>query len=156
MKESGYNDTSIIGVYIFYNLVFALLAYPIGILADRIGLKKVFIWGLFAFSLVYIGFAINNNITVFFLLFFLYGVYAAATEGISKAWISNIVAESETATAIGTYSGFQSICALIASTLCGLLWFNFGAMFTFLLTAFVTLLVILYLSFFKRTTHSIK
>lgn len=155
MKENGLTDTSIIGVYIFYNLVFAVLAYPVGVLADKIGLKKVFISGLIAFSLVYIGFALNNNIAVFFILFFLYGFYAAATEGISKAWITNIVTESETATAIGTYSGFQSICALIASSVCGLLWFNFGPVFTFLLTAAVTIFVILYLAFFKRTAAGI-
>jgi MFS family permease len=145
MKESGLNDTAVIGVYIFYNLVFALLAYPIGIIADRIGLKRIFIAGLFVFSLVYIGFAFNNNIYIFLLLFLLYGVYAAATEGISKAWISNMVDKSETATAIGTYSGFQSICAFLASSLCGLLWFNFGAKTTFLITAGITALVIVYL-----------
>jgi MFS family permease len=154
MKESGLSDTAVIGVYIFYNLVFALLAYPIGILADKLGLKKIFITGLFVFSIVYTGFAFNNSMTVFFLLFFLYGLYAAATEGISKAWISNIVDKSETATAIGTYSGFQSICAFIASSLCGLLWYNFGAMFTFLLTASVAVFVIIYLAFFKRTAVS--
>lgn len=149
MKESGLNDTAVIGVYIFYNLVFALLAYPIGIIADRIGLKSIFIAGLFVFSMVYVGFAFNNNIYIFMLLFLLYGIYAAATEGISKAWISNIVDNNETATAIGTYSGFQSICAFIASSLCGLLWFNFGAKTTFLITAAITLLVIVYLSFNK-------
>jgi MFS family permease len=154
MKESGLSDTAVIGVYIFYNLVFALLAYPIGILADRLGLKKIFITGLFVFSMVYIGFAFNNSMPVFFFLFFLYGLYAAATEGISKAWISNIVDKSETATAIGTYSGFQSICAFIASSLCGLLWYNFGAMFTFLLTAGITIFVIIYLVLFKRTAVS--
>ncbi len=151
MKESGLDDASVIGVYIFYNLVFAVLAYPIGIMADKIGLKRIFIAGLFVFCLVYVGFAFNTNLYIFLLLFFLYGAYAAATEGISKAWISNIVDKSETATAIGTYSGFQSICALIASSLCGLLWYNFGAMFTFLLTAGVTLVVIFYLATFKRT-----
>ncbi|MBK8610869.1 MAG: MFS transporter [Chitinophagaceae bacterium] len=155
MKESGLNDTAIIGVYIFYNLVFALLAYPIGILADRLGLKKIFIAGLVIFSLVYVGFAFNNNLIIYLLLFFFYGVYAAATEGISKAWISNIVHKSETATAIGTYSGFQSICAFIASSLCGLLWYHFGAPFTFILTAGVTVLVIIYLGFIKRTAVSI-
>ncbi|MFZ1305375.1 MAG: MFS transporter, partial [Ferruginibacter sp.] len=155
MKESGLNDTAVIGVYIFYNLVFALLAYPIGILADRIGLKKIFITGLFVFSIVYTGFAFNKSMPVFFLLFFLYGVYAAATEGISKAWISNMVDKKDTATAIGTFSGFQSICAFIASSLCGLLWFNFGSMITFLITAGVTLMVIMYLAFFKRTNVSI-
>lgn len=156
MKESGLDDTSVIGVYIFYNLVFALLAYPIGILADRLGLKRIFLAGLFVFSTVYIGFALsNNNLMVYLGLFFLYGLYAAATEGISKAWISNIVAPSDTATAIGTYSGFQSICALLASSLCGLLWFNFGSMLTFLITAGAAILVIIYLAFYKKTKAGI-
>ena len=154
MKESGLTDTSVIGVYIFYNLVFALLAYPIGIQADKLGLKRIFITGLFIFCLVYIGFAFNNNLIIFLLLFFMYGVYAAATEGISKAWISNIVDKSETATAIGTYSGFQSICALIASSLCGLLWYNFGAMVTFIITAGVTAVVIIYFAFYNRSAAS--
>ena len=156
MKESGLNDSAVIGVYIFYNLVFALLAYPIGIIADRIGLKRIFIAGLFVFSLVYIGFVFNNNIYIFLLLFLLYGVYAAATEGISKAWISNMVDKSETATAIGTYSGFQSICAFLASSLCGLLWFNFGAKTTFLITAGITVLVIVYLLFNKINASTSK
>ncbi len=156
MKESGLTDTAVIGVYIFYNLIFALLAYPIGIIADKIGLKRIFIAGLFVFSLVYAGFALNNNLYIFLLLFFLYGVYAAATEGISKAWISNMVDKTETATAIGTYAGFQSICALIASSLCGLLWFNFGAKVTFLITAGITLLVIAYLSFNKINAKELK
>src|ERR1035437_1626434 len=81
--------------------------------------------------------------------FFLYGLYAAATEGISKAWISNIVNKDETATAIGTYSGLQSICALLASSLTGFLWFTFGPTTTFTITACVTLLVIVYLSRYK-------
>ena len=156
MKESGLNDSAVIGVYIFYNLVFALLAYPIGIIADRIGLKRIFIAGLFVFSLVYIGFAFNNNLIVFLVLFLLYGLYAAATEGVSKAWISNIVDKSETATAIGTYSGFQSICAFIASSLCGLLWYNFGPMITFLTTALITLLVVIYFLLNKTNSKALE
>ena len=145
MKESGLADTAVIGVYIFYNLAFSLLAYPVGVLADKLGLKKVFLAGLFVFAIVYAGFAVNNNLIIFFVFFFLYGLYAAATEGISKAWISNIVSKDETATAIGTYSGLQSICTLLASSLTGFLWFRFGSVTTFTITASVTLLVILYL-----------
>jgi MFS family permease len=151
MKESGLTDTAVIGVYIFYNFIYALLAYPVGILADKLGLKKIFLLGLFVFAVVYTGFAFNNNLLVFLLLFALYGLYAAATEGISKAWISNLVDKSETATAIGTYTGFQSIAALLASSICGLLWYNFGAMATFLITAGITILVIVYLSLYKKT-----
>jgi MFS family permease len=151
MKETGLGDTAILGVYIFYNLMYAIFAYPVGILADKMGLKKIFLAGLAVFATVYIGFALNNNLIIFFLLFVLYGLYAAATDGISKAWITNIVDKKDIATAIGTYTGFQSICAFIASSLCGLLWFNFGAKATFLITAGITLLVIIYLSFNKIT-----
>jgi len=98
---------------------------------------------------VYIGFAFNNSMIVFILLFLLYGVYGAATEGISKAWISNMVDKSETATAIGTFAGFQSIAALFASFFCGLLWYNFGSLATFLTTSVITILVITYLSTIK-------
>lgn len=150
IKAAGVTDAAVIGIYVFYNLVYALLAYPVGILADRIGLKKIFMCGLFIFVVVYSGFAINNNYIFFYVLFFLYGFYAAATEGISKAWISNIVENKDTATAIGTFTGLQSICALVASSLTGFLWFRFGAFITFSITAGVTLLVIVYLLLFYK------
>jgi MFS family permease len=154
MKESGLNDTAVIGVYIFYNLIYALLAYPAGIIADKLGLKKVFLFGLLIFAIVYTGFALTNNIIIFIILFALYGLYAAATEGISKAWISNIVDKGETATAIGTYTGFQSIAALLASSICGLLWYNFRGTTTFLITAAITVLVIIYLSGYNGSDGS--
>lgn len=155
MKEGGLSDTAIIGVYIFYNLAYALLAYPIGIIADKVGFKKIFLAGLAVFAIVYAGFAFQHHLLVYLLLFILYAVYAAATEGISKAWISNMVAKNETATAIGTFSGFQSVAALIASSLTGFLWFTFGAMPTFLITAGVTICVIFYLLNLKNTAIEI-
>lgn len=143
-KQSGLEDTAVIGIYIFYNLVYALCAFPIGTLADKIGLQKMFTAGLFTFAIVYFGFSLSKNIYQFAILFFLYGVYASATEGIAKAWISNISDKKDIATAIGTYSGFQSICTMLASFLAGLIWFQFGAAVTFLITGIATLFVILY------------
>ncbi|MBL0024272.1 MAG: MFS transporter [Saprospiraceae bacterium] len=143
-KESGLDDSMVIGVYIFYNLIYALFAFPIGIIADKVGLKRIFIIGLMLFSIVYFGLSANSSLVVFFVLFFLYGVYAAATEGIAKAWISNISDKKDTATAIGTFSGLQSICSMLASTLTGLIWYNFGASTAFLTTAVATILVIVY------------
>lgn len=109
VKESVQDDAVVIGVYIFYNLIYALFAYPIGIIADRIGLKTVLLSGLVLFAMMYLGMSLTKDLYLFFGLFFLYGIYAAATEGVAKAWISNIVDTKDTATAIGTFSGFQSI-----------------------------------------------
>ncbi|SHN57858.1 Sugar phosphate permease [Flavobacterium fryxellicola] len=149
-KQAGLNDSYVIGIYIFYNLVYAIVALPIGILADKVGLKKMFIVGLSLFAIVYFGMAFSTNIYLIALFFFIYGIYAAATEGISKAWISTICDPKDTATAIGTYSGFQSIGALIASSLAGLIWYRFGAQATFLTTGIATVLVVIYFSFFLK------
>jgi MFS family permease len=143
-KQSGLDDTVVIGVYIFYNLIYALASFPMGILADSVGVKAIFIIGLALFAIVYFGMAFNTNLYLFFVLFFIYGIYAAATEGISKAWISNITDKKDTATAIGTFSGFQSICAMLASSFAGVIWFQFGAETTFMITAIVTVLVMIY------------
>lgn len=156
-KQEGLSDISIIGVYIFYNLVYALFAFPMGIIADKIGLKKMFVSGLFVFAIVYFGMSKVSGIYAFAGLFFLYGVYAAATEGISKAWISNITDKKDTATAIGTWSGFQSICTMLASSIAGLIWYQFGANATFIITGIATLIIIVYFLFavkFKDRTFS--
>ncbi|MEI7964970.1 MAG: MFS transporter [Chitinophagaceae bacterium] len=156
MKETGITDTAVIGLYIFYNLVFAVLAYPIGILADKMGLKRIFLFGLAFYILVYAGFALNSNPIIYLFLFIGYGIYQAATDGVSKAWISNMVDKKDTATAIGTFTGFQSIGMLIASSLCGVLWMVFGSMITFLITAAIALIVLIYLAGIKSSATDIQ
>lgn len=143
-KESGLGDTQVIAVYIFYNLVYALSAFPLGILADRVGLRKMFMFGVAIFATVYICMGFQTNFYMMAALFFMYGIYAAATEGISKAWISNISEKQDVATAIGTYSGFQSIATMFSSSIAGLVWYNFGAAKTFLISGIGAVLVLVY------------
>jgi len=147
VKQAGLSDMATIGVYIFYNIVYALAAFPFGVMADRLGLKNVFIGGLCLFVLVYSGMIFTGNLYYYGLLFLAYGLYAAATEGISKAWISNITDKEDTATAIGTYTGLQSICTMLASSLTGWLWLRFGAGLAFLFTAVLATAVVFYFLF---------
>lgn len=137
-------DTITIAAYIFYNLVYALASYPAGMLADKAGIKKIFIPGLLLFTFVYAGFAFNPSIVFIFILFFLYGLYAAATEGIAKAWITNIAHDSDTATAVGFYTSCQSVCAFLASSIAGLLWTQFGSIATFSVSAIIASVVAIY------------
>ncbi|MBI4946871.1 MAG: MFS transporter [Bacteroidetes bacterium] len=153
-KQSGLDDTMVIGVYIFYNLIYALFAFPIGIIADNIGLKTIFLIGLALFALVYLGMSFNTDLYIFFGLFFIYGIYAAATEGISKAWISNITDKKDTATAIGTYTGFQSICTMLASSLTGFIWYATNPSIAFLIIAIGVLGVMIYFFFTKIQSYN--
>ena len=150
LKEQRLSDTWMIGVYIFYNLVYALFSYPIGMLADKIGLRTMLIAGLFIFAVVYTFMGFASSLTVFGILFFLYGIYAACTEGISKALISNMAAKADTATAIGFYNSFASIFTLLASTLAGVLWYTAGPQAMFIISGIGVLAVACYLAMVFR------
>ena len=144
-KQAGMADSQVIIIYIFYNLVYAIFAFPIGIVADKAGLKKIFIAGITIFAMVYGGMAYASLPYHFYILFFFYGLYAAATEGISKAWITNISSRADTATAIGTYSAFQSIFLMLASSLASVIWFVFGLLAIFIISSLMALLVAFFL-----------
>jgi MFS family permease len=135
MKQRGFSDQQVIGVYIFYNLVYAAASYPMGKLGDTLGLRRTFIGGLILFIVVYAGAAVTTDLRIYLGLFFLYGLYAAMTEGISKAWISNLCEPKDTATAIGTYTAFSSVATMLASLIAGLVWQLTTPAMTFLLAA---------------------
>jgi MFS family permease len=146
IKSKGFSDAYMIGIYIFYNLVYALLSLPVGMLADKFGLARTLIVGFIVFALVYslIGFAVLT--WQFILVFGLYALYAASTEGISKALISNIAEKERTATAIGFYTSFASIITMLASSLAGILWFTFGMKTMFVISGIGVLCVAIYLA----------
>lgn len=154
-KHIGIDDLHIIGVYIFYNLIYALGSYPMGVLADKIGMRYTFIIGLFLFVIVYGSMPFVKTELMLYVIFFMYGLYAAATEGVSKAWISKIAPASETATAIGFYASCASVAAFFASTIAGLIWVGFDSASTFMVTAIATFLVMLYFLFQGNNTEEI-
>lgn len=155
VKQTGYADNDVIMLYIFYNLVYALSSLPMGTLADKLGMKKIYITGLLIFSAVYASFVFKPGLVFLYAVFFAYGIYAASTEGISKAWITNISEKKDTATAIGFYTGLNSIFAIASSLIAGLIWYNFSpeAMFTFS-SAGVLAVVCYFLFFIKRKVQS--
>lgn len=137
-------DTITIAAYVFYNLIYAAFSYPMGILADRLGFRNILITGMMLFAFVYAGFAMSPSVPFIFILFALYGLYAAATEGIIKAWITNLSHGENTATAIGFYTSCESICTLCASMIAGVLWTTAGSSSTFIVTSFVSGVVCIY------------
>lgn len=147
-------DTITIAAYVFYNLVYAVASYPLGALADKFSFKKVILFGFTLFAIVYGGFAFTPSVPVIFVLFFIYGLYAAATEGVIKAWITNIAHYENTATAIGFYTSCESICTLLASIIAGALWTNFGSGSTFLTTSIIAIIVCFYFLLKIKGNHS--
>jgi len=140
-KNISGSDTLAIAGYIFYNIIYAMSSYPIGILADKIGKKKVFIIGLLIFSVVYFGFAFLNSFVFVWILFALYGIYASSTEGVLKAWVSDLVPDQNRGSAIGLITMSSSVAMMIGSITAGFLWDKFGSHVPFYLSSAVSLLV---------------
>jgi len=151
LKSRDISDSSTLAIfgYIFYNLVYAAASYPLGGLSDKYGKKKIFSLGLLIFSLVYFGFALVPEIELIWLLFALYGIYAASTEGISKAWISDLIPDEQRGSAMGLLTMLSSFSVMLGSFLTGILWDQFGSAIPFLLSAAVSLVIAL-LVFFQK------
>lgn len=149
-KQVAHSDTTAILGYVFYNLIYALASYPLGIMADKLGKKNIFLIGLVIFSAVYFGFAFNQNYFLIWFLFAFYGIYAASTEGVSKAWVSDLVPDQFRGSAIGLLTMFSSFAVMFGSLLAGILWDQFGPKVPFVISSIVSLIVAFMLFFLRR------
>ncbi|MEJ2613476.1 MAG: MFS transporter, partial [Ignavibacteriaceae bacterium] len=142
LKSRNISHSDIIAIlgYVFYNLIYAGSSYPAGLISDKIGKKKIYILGLIIFSAVYFGFASSDNFILTWILFAFYGIYAASTEGILKAWISDLVAYEKVASAVGFITMLSSIAMFSGSILTGYLWDAFGSSVPFYVSSAVSLI----------------
>ncbi len=118
--------------YVVYNITYSLASMPAGILSDKIGRRNVMVGGFLIFAVVYLGFAVANAGYLVWLLFAVYGFYMAMTEGVSKAFVVDMVPQEKRGTAIGLYYTATGLLALVSSIIAGLLWDYMGASAPFL------------------------
>jgi len=121
-KDVGLSILLVILAYVVYNISYSALSLPFGILSDKIARKWVIIGGFAVFSIVYFGFGIYANRITVWILFAIYGFYMAMTDGVSKAYVTDMVPEESRATAIGIYYCVTGIMMLFASLIAGFLW----------------------------------
>lgn len=123
-KEAGLGASGMLLVYVFYNAVYALAATPAGWLSDRFGRRAVMAGGLAVFTLVYLGFALDPAPAAIWVLFALYGFYAAAMEGVAKAQVADLSVPENRGTAMGLMHSVTGLLAFAASAAAGWLWSN--------------------------------
>jgi MFS family permease len=134
-NEVGVKVAFIPLVYLVTSIVSVLLSIPIGSLSDKIGKERILVIGYLIYAIVYYGFGATNSIGVIVCLFALYGLYSAATDGIQKAFISDMIDKNKQGTGLGIYNALLGITLLPASVIAGLLYdtidssipFYFGA-----------------------------
>jgi MFS family permease len=121
-QNLGLSLSLTIAVYTLFNFFYAISSHPAGIISDRIGQKKVLLWGFCLFALVYSLFGIITEQYLLWVLFPLYGVYMALTEGIGKAYISLLVRKDFTGTTYGIYQTLIGVLTFLSSLIAGFLW----------------------------------
>lgn len=109
-------------VYLVYNLIYALFSIPAGRLSDRFGRKNILFAGLILFGVTALGFAFfADSLTIWF-LFALYGLFMAVTDGVSRAYVSDLAPEEKRGTALGAYHMIIGITIFPANLIGGILW----------------------------------
>ncbi len=143
LKTRDISESSMLAIfgYVFYNVIYAAASYPLGRLSDTYGKNIIFGGGLLIFSLVYFGFALLTQTYFIWILFTFYGLFSAATEGISKAWVSDLVSDEVRGSAIGLLTMLSGFAIMLGSITAGFLWDEFGSYVPFLLSAIVSFIV---------------
>ena len=108
--------------YTLFNAFYAVSSLPAGIVSDRIGQKRVLLCGFCLFALVYLLFGIATKGLFVWILFPLYGVYMALTEGVGKAYISLLFEKEYAGTTYGIYQALVGIFSFVSSLVAGFLW----------------------------------
>lgn len=122
-------------LWAFFHIIKVIFSTPMGSLSDRIGRKIVINigWGIYAF--VYISFALlvflspKMQVVATFILFAVYALYYAFSEGAEKAFVADLVTEENRGTAFGLFNFSIGLGALPASIIFGFLYSYFDRLF---------------------------
>jgi MFS family permease len=126
-QERGLSILQVMGMSLTFNAVYTLFAGPLGAWSDRVGRRRLMMGGWLAYGLVYLGFAFSKTGWHVWVLFALYGLYYAATEGAARALVADLVPSQQRGGAYGLYNAAMGITVLPASLIAGLLWQGAGA-----------------------------
>lgn len=123
-NEIGIQSTFVPLLYLIFNSISVLFSMPAGMLSDKIGRERLIIFGYLLYSALYFGFGRTSSIAVIIMLFAMYGLYSAATDGVQKTLVSDLIDKNKRGTGLGFYNCIVGITLLPASIIGGLLYDN--------------------------------
>ena len=130
-------------LYILFSIFYSGLAIPAGNLSDKIGRKKVLIFGYMLFAIVAFGFAYFNSMFAFIILFALYGVVFALVDANQRAYVADLSGKLK-ATALGTFYTIIGLIALPSSLIAGFLWQSINPIVVFVYAGIMALIAVLF------------
>ncbi len=155
-QDLGVKTAAIPLLYLCFNMVSAALSTPAGIVADRIGKRKVIFASYILFSLIFIGFASATTSVHAWILFMAYGLFVAVNEGVQRAFVATIINPDIKATGYGLYHTIIGLAALPSSIIGGALWQNIGPQALFFYGAAMSILSCLLFAFLLFSKNELK
>jgi MFS family permease len=109
-------------VYMMFNFIYAALSIPAGLLADRVGRRKLALVGFAVFVAAYAWMALAKSQAAAWGVFAVYGLYMGIADGNGRALLAEFSSGERHGTAFGAYHMVVGLGALPASVIAGLLY----------------------------------
>jgi MFS family permease len=142
-RGAGFTSGQVTLVYLLYNLVYALLSWPVGELSDRIGRRPILLAAYLLFAGLYALLAWRAGPAFVIAGFVLLGLHSALLEASQRSMVSDLVEPARRGTAYGLYYTVVGVALLPASIVAGALWDRFGPRAMFAVDAALALLAAL-------------
>jgi MFS family permease len=128
LSQEGWAIGEVVGAYLIFNIAYASLNFPFGLLADRMKPQQVYAVGLICFAIAYAGLALTNDHVLAVVLIVIYGGFASANDVVGKSWVSKLAADHQQLTVQSRLQGLGGFGILLAGIWAGSLW-SLGAGF---------------------------
>lgn len=142
-------DQSAILLYVFFYVIYAVSAIPLGVLSDKIGRKPVLMAGYLLFAFTSFGLIFTSNVYSLLIFFGTYGLFFAMIDGTQRAFVVDLAPEHLKATALGTFHTAVGFVALPGGLIAGLLWDHINPETTFVFGLVLALLASILFLFVK-------
>lgn len=146
-QDVGFTLLNSILLYLIYNVTSSIFSPVFGKVSDKLGKKKVIIIGYGLYTLVYLSFGLFSKIWIYPIIWFLYGIYSAMTEGVEKAFVSDLSLKENRGFSLGLFSTIVGIGVLPASLIAGVLYTFIGAYAPFVLGGILSVLSVVVILF---------
>ena len=119
-------------VMVAMNIIYALAAYPAGVLSDRINRMSILMIGVAFLVAAGLVLAMADGPGMLMLGVSLWGLHLGLSQGLFAAMIADTTPVERRGTAFGVFNFVCGIAMLLASVIAGVLWDRYGAGATFL------------------------
>jgi MFS family permease len=122
LSQEGWAVTEVVGAYLIFNIAYASLNFPFGLLADRLKPQHVYALGLACFGVAYVGLGLTTDRVLAVILIVIYGGFSAANDVVGKSWVSKLAGDHQQLTVQSRLQGLGGFGILIAGIWAGLTW----------------------------------